>query len=147
MEDKTEFAPTENQRKAVRAAKRCNFTKSGPQVCKAIELTRQSWYDWMEQEGFIEWWTEQGTAWAKSRLADVRNAVVNASLEKAGRQDAKYNPAALKLGLDLIDGEYRRNAADAAANANTTGLQAFLEAVTTGKDATETAEATNADET
>ena len=140
MEETTEYIPTENQKKVLRAAKACNYETSGPKLCKACELARQSWYDWVELDGFTDWWTEQGTAWAQSRLVEVRNAVVNAGLEKVTRQGAKYNPAALKLSLDLIDGDFRRNAAEAAANTNVGGVQAFLEAITSRKDAADAPE-------
>ena len=143
-----EWKPNENMVKVLALGKECDFQDTESELVCRAGLNKDVFYHWRARhEEFNEWWLEEATRHARRKLGKLRNAVILAGVEKSGRQSDKFQAPSQKLALDLIDGEYRRNAADAAANANTTGLQAFLEAVTTGKDATETAEATNADET
>lgn len=133
MNDPTEFAPTQGMREALVKAKDCNYSRPGQQVCQDAGLARQTWYEWCEKAGFLDWWNDQGDKHAKARLAELRNAVMDEALTKAGRQDPKRQAAALTLAMNYADADFRRRDAEASANANAEGIAAFLGMIGQGK--------------
>ena len=123
----SQFEPTQAMLDALVAAKDCNYSKFGAQVCKDAGLSRQVWYTWVDLPGFLEFWDAHGDKHAKARLAELRNAVMDSALEKTDRQGLKRQPAALALAMQYADAQFRSKETTDAANANQAALAAFLE--------------------
>lgn len=102
MSSLTDWAPTDNMRKALGCAEDWDWDFTVTMLCESVGIARRSYYDWMESPSFRTWWADQQDHY----FALQRHKVVDAMIKQATGQRTKGNTAAQKLFLELYVDNY-----------------------------------------
>ena len=97
--ESTEFAPNENQLRALTAFQDDGYTCSVTEGMSNAGLHRSTWYVWTRRADFCCWWQEQVERWAAMNLPRVYAAL----LRRATETDAPGNTAAMRTFLERFD--------------------------------------------
>jgi hypothetical protein len=97
--ESTEFAPNENQFRALTAFQDCDYGCSVTQGMSAAGLHRTTWYAWTRRANFCRWWRDQAERWAAIHLPQVYGAMI----ARATGQSEAGSTAAGRLFLQRFD--------------------------------------------
>jgi len=97
--ESTEFAPNENQQRALTAFQDGGYTCSVMEAMSKAGLHRSTWYVWTRRADFCRWWQDQAEQWAASHLPQVYGVMIAC----ATGQSTAGSTAAGRLFLQRFD--------------------------------------------
>ena len=101
--DRTEFQPSETQRRLLSVFQDADYQISTVAACTAAEVGRQTFYDWTHGEDFNRWWLEQAERWAALSLPRVLGNLTAGAQGTYSGKAAKPDHNLVKLYLERFD--------------------------------------------
>lgn len=106
----TGWQPSESQSALASHMMAHDYDVTIDSACNAVGISRQTYYRWMENEDYAEWWNTKRRRHFAARLSIVHAKVYKAAVTeyKGGKDpDPKPDAALMKLALEVFDDNYQ----------------------------------------
>jgi len=102
----TKFNPSEKQRSLLNAFKDADYVVTVTKACEVVGLARRTYYDWIDNPDFAEWWENQAKRYIALKLPQVWGNLAQAATGKFANGE-RPNVYAIKTFLERFDRDYK----------------------------------------
>lgn len=109
MSERTEWEPSEAQRKLLTVLQSSDYELSISEACTAADVGRQTYYDWFDSPAFVQWWKAQAERHFVLRLPRVLANLAGGAVkefEGGKNPDPKPDAGLIKIFLERFDRDY-----------------------------------------